>query len=709
MGGVPTGKQMRQQAIRILLVEDNSADADLVRDMLASVPSAAYEVTWANNLAKALALLPKGGVDVMLLDLTLPDSQGLETFERAYAEAARVPVILLTGLEDEELATKAMRRGAQDYLSKRDIRADGLVRAIRYALERQRAAEALRESEERYALALQGANDGVWDWDLKTGVVYYSPRWKAMLGYREEEIGDSKDEWLGRVYPGDRIGLEAGIRAHLRGEMPHFEHEHRILHKDGSYRWVLTRGLAVRDMAGQPCRMAGSQTDISDRKQAENRLEYSAFHDVLTGLPNRALFMDRLQHALGRGARHQERGLAVLFLDLDRFKLVNDSLGHLIGDQLLAAVARRLESSLRPGDTVARLGGDEFAILLEEVEGNSGGTRAAERVQSQLVKPFHLDGHEVFTTASIGVAISRSGQQRPEELLRDADTAMYRAKSLGKARYSLFDADMHTHVTQLLQLETDLRRALDRGEFRVFYQPLISLTDGRIAAFEALVRWEHPQRGLLCPAEFIGVAEETGLIIDMERWVVRMACEQLRAWQQSFPREPPIAVSVNLCGKQFSQSELVGHVERVVQDTGLRKGTLCVEITESTIMEHPESAIETMLRLRDLGVQVCLDDFGTGYSSLSYLCRFPADAVKIDRSFVAYMNSQKKNVEVVRAIVTLAKTLGMRVVAEGVETQEQLDQLTALQCDYAQGYLFAEPLNGQSTSLLAFDRSWLSR
>jgi diguanylate cyclase (GGDEF)-like protein/PAS domain S-box-containing protein len=701
--------QVPLQITRALLVEDNPGDAELVRDMLVSARTSTYEVAWVTNLAKGLAALERGGIDVVLLDLSLPDSRGLETFERVYEKAARAPIIVMTGLEDEDLAATAVRQGAQDYLSKRDLRPDTLARAIRYALERQRAAEALRESEERYALAVRGANDGLWDWDLKTDVVYYSPRWKAMLGYRENEIGDSKEEWLGRVHSADRLELEASIRAHLTGDMPHFENEHRILHRDGSYRWVLCRGLAIRNAAGRPCRMAGSQADISDRKRAESDLQYSAFHDVLTGLPNRALFVDRLQHALESGSRHQSRTFAVLFLDLDRFKVVNDSLGHYIGDQLLSAVARRIESCLRPGDTVARLGGDEFAILLEDVDGSAGAIRVAERVQLQFAKPFPLEGHEVFTTGSIGIALSRSGSQRPEDLLRDADTAMYRAKSLGRARYSLFDADMHAYATQVLRIETDLRRALERGEFRIYYQPVISLKDGRIAAFEALLRWEHPERGLLYPADFIAVAEETGLLTDIDRWVVAQACRQLRVWQQSFPRVPPVALSINLSGKQFSRPELTDYMRQVLRETEVETGSVCLEITESTIMEYSESVTKTISGLRDLGVQVCLDDFGTGYSSLSYLCRFPADAVKIDRSFVAHMTSQKNNVEVVKAIVTLAKTLGMDVVAEGVETKEQLAQLVALDCDCAQGYLFAAPLDGQSASLLSLQERWLEK
>ena len=571
---------------------------------------------------------------------------------------------------------------------------------LRDITERKRAEEALRKSKERYALAARGANDGLWDWDLKTNEVYFSPRWKSMLGYEESEIGDSLDEWFGRVHPEelDRVNME--LSAHLEGLTRHFEKEHRMLHKDGTYRWMLTRGLAIRDADGNAYRMAGSQTDITERKRVEKQLLHDAFHDALTGLLNRALFMDRLGRSVERAKRRDDYLFAVLFMDLDCFKNVNDSLGHTIGDELLIASARRLERCLRPSDTVARLGGDEFVILLEDIRDISDATRVTGRIQEQLALPFKLNGHEVFTSASIGIVLSETGYGRPEDILQDADIAMYRAKVLGKARHELFDRAMRARIMARLELERDLRRAVERQEFQVHYQPVLSLETGRITGFEALVRWQHPDRGLVSPMEFISVAEETGLIIPIDRWVLREACRQMREWQARFPADPPLTISVNLSGKHFAQPDLIEHIEQVLQETGLDARRLKLEMTESMIMADVESATGMLMRLRALGVELQIDDFGTGYSALSYLQRIPIDAIKIDRSFVSRMGVNGDNSRIIKAIVTLARDLGMDVIAEGVETAEQLAQLRTLECEYGQGYFISRPLDSEAAAAL---------
>ncbi len=438
-------------------------------------------------------------------------------------------------------------------------------------------------------------------------------------------------------------------------------------------------------------------------QESKEHFRHAAFHDALTGLPNRALLADHLKLAIERAKRREDHLFAVLFLDLDRFKNINDSLGHTIGDQLLIAIARRVEGCLRPMDTVARLGGDEFAILLDGLEDFSHAIHVAERVQDELMQPFNLKGHEVYTTASIGIALSTTGYDHPENILRDADIAMYRAKDNGKARYELFDTVMHTRAVALLKLENDLRRAIERQEFRVFYQPIISLHTDQIAGFEALVRWEHPERGFVSPDEFIPLSEETGLIMEIGHWVLYEACRQMRQWQSSLQR--PLMLSVNLSGKQFIQPNLIGQIKKILEETDFDPRWLRLEITESVVMENAEAATSMLHQLRDLGAHLSIDDFGTGYSSLSYLHRFPVTTLKIDRSFIGRMGEGDENSEIVRTIMTLANNLGMEVVAEGVETEEQLAQLRALKCEYGQGYLFSRPVNAEAAEMLILDKS----
>lgn len=438
-------------------------------------------------------------------------------------------------------------------------------------------------------------------------------------------------------------------------------------------------------------------------QESKDHFRHAAFHDALTNLPNRALLAENLKFVMERARQHEDYQFAVLFLDLDRFKNVNDSLGHSIGDQLLIAMARRLESCTREVDMVARLGGDEFAILLDGIANGAEATNMARRIQEKLQSPFNLSGHEVFTTTSIGIALSSTGYDHPEAMLRDADTAMYRAKGQGKACYEVFDKGMHTHAVYVLQMENDLRRAIDREELRVYYQPIVSLDSGQLAGFEALIRWQHPERGFINPADFIPLAEDTGLIVPLGLWILRKACQQLSQWQWQSPGNRLLFMSVNLSSKQVAQSGLVDQIRDILEETHVEARHLKLEITESAVMDNAEMAVQLLNRLKALGVQLSIDDFGTGYSSLGYLHRFPVNTLKIDRSFVGRIGEAAENIEIVRTIVSLADNMGMEVVAEGVETLSQLMQLRKLKCQYGQGYLFSRPVDADSVS------AWISR
>lgn len=575
-----------------------------------------------------------------------------------------------------------------------------IAAAIGVEEERRSTQAALRESEERYALATRGANDGLWDWNLKTNEIYFSTRWKTMLGYEEHQIGNTAQAWFDLVHPHDIDRLKAAIASHLQGQTPHLEHEHRMLHKDGSYRWMLSRGLAVRDRDRQPHRLAGSQADITASKATEAELLHEVFHDALTGLPNRVFFMERLSDRIQRIQSDHDDAFAVLFLDIDRFKVVNDSLGHFIGDQLLVAIARRLEACVRPEDTVARLGGDEFTILLENIRNLDDATQIAERIQQALVLPFKLERQEVFTSASIGIACGSPDYEKAEDLLRDADTTMYRAKGAGKARYAVFDRSMHTQAIALLQIETTLRRAVERKEFVLHYQPIVNLKTGALVGFEALIRLWHPTRGLISPGEFIAVAEETGLIIPIGLWVLREACGQMYRWNQKFACQPRLTISVNISAKQFCQPDLVAQIKQILQETQLDGRYLRLEITETALVENADAVAIMLRELQALGIGLSIDDFGTGYSSLSYLHRFAIDTLKIDKSFISNINTDWEKNKIVNTVVTLAENLAIDVVAEGVETPDQVIKLQETDCKYAQGFLFSCPLDSQATEAL---------
>lgn len=568
--------------------------------------------------------------------------------------------------------------------------------------ERKRVEAALRESEERYALAVRGANDGIWDWNLKNNKIYYSSRWKAMLGYSDDEIDHDPEEWFSRVHPQDVELLKRALSAHLRWMTPFFECEYRILHQDGRYRWMLSRGLAVRGQDNSASRIAGSQTDISEQKEFEAKLFRDATTDALTQLPNRAIILERLQEAIQRTNQNQDYLFAVLFLDLDRFKYINDSLGHPAGDELLITVAGLLKSQLRGSDIVARLGGDEFVILLEDIRDANYVIAVAERIIEILSHPVYLDKHRVLvsTNASVGIVLSSTGYQQPEDVLRDADIAMYGAKASGKGTYQLFDPAMRERILRRVALESDLQQALKKDQLLVYYQPLVAMPTGQLVGLEALVQWMHPVHGLLLASEFIPLAQESGLITPIDWWVFEEACRQIYEWHLRFPIDPPIQLNVNLTSSLLIRPDLLSRIRQIIKNTGLDPHTLSLEVTESIVSANYEAMTRIILELREMGIGVQIDNFGTGNASLLNLKQFPISGLKIDQAFIDKIGEERKDIPLVKKVIDLAHELGLYTTAEGVETLQQYLQLKELGCDRGQGFLFAPPVAPQEIDKL---------
>jgi diguanylate cyclase (GGDEF)-like protein/PAS domain S-box-containing protein len=574
--------------------------------------------------------------------------------------------------------------------------AEGVTLLWRDVTARARSEQTLKRNEERLSLAAEGANDGLWEWDLRSQEFYVSTRWRALLGMREPAAIIRPEEWINRVHDEDIVALREALEAHVSGRSDHFQLEHRIRHEDGTYRRFLCRAVAIRG-TDRP-RIAGSLTDTTERAKEQEQLRSAGFRDPLTGLSNRNVFVEGLGRRLEEFKRKRGERFAVLYLDLDRFKVVNDSLGHLVGDELLVAVSRRLESCLRPADALARLGGDEFAILLNGLGDEQQANVIAFRIQESLSAPFSIGGREVFTSASIGIAPGLAEYTNPEEIMRDADTAMYHAKQRGKARHELFDADMHARTRDRLGLENDLRHAVSNNDFEVQYQPIVSLATGTCVGFESLVRWTRNGEAI-SPATFIPIAEELGLIEALGSWIMEEACHTFADWQRRFPHSGLNWITINVSSRQLMQQNFMRIVEQVVQRSGIKPSDMRVEVTETALMDSPHVAAEVLRELRDFGVKIYLDDFGTGYSSLSHLHRLPVDALKIDRSFVKSLLVPDRPATV-ESILALARTLNTSVVAEGIENAGEARELERLGCTHAQGFYFSRPLAKHAVEIL---------
>jgi diguanylate cyclase (GGDEF)-like protein len=686
---------MKEQELKILLVEDDEDDVILIKSFIHSeMNGKKVSIDLASSFLEAIACLDKTRYDICLFDYRLGHVNGLDLLRSVRARRITTPVIFLTGQGDEEVAVEAMKAGATDYLIKSKLSADLLCKSIRYVMELQKKEEALREGEELNSLILNSLTALIAVLDKEGNIIAVNKTWEHFASKNGSNfpfcVGVGIN-YLKACRQAAEAGMEgarkalAGIQAVLNGSQTQFTLEYSF-HSSGKELWFLMR---VTRLAGKHGGVVVTHTDITERKQAEETIRYLAYHDALTNLPNRTLFNDRIALAMAQAHRNQHK-LAVMFLDLDRFKIINDTLGHSIGDKLLQDVARRLTACLREGDTVARLGGDEFLVLLPRVDQVEDVAKMAERILEIFKTPFRLDNHELFISSSIGITLYPADGDNVQTLLKNADTALNRAKAQGRNIYQFYTSTMNARAFERVILESGLRRALEQEEFIVYYQPQISLHTGQIVGMEVLLRWQHPDLGLIPPMKFIPLAEDTGLIVQLGEWVLRTACIQNKAWQQA--GFPPLCVSVNLSPRLFKQQNLVQLIDRILKETQLDPHYLDLELTEGTAMENAELAIATLRELKKMGVRLSMDDFGTGYSSLSYLKRFPIDRLKIDRSFVLNITVNPDDAVIAMLIINMAHNLNLKVIAEGVETEEQLSFLRLHHCDEIQGFIFSRPV-----------------
>ncbi len=720
---------------KILIVDDF---LDNLRVLSQALDEQGFEVRCAKGGAMALNSLQTAKPDLILLDIKMPDMNGYEVCQRLQAntQTQGIPVVFMSALDDVVDKVKAFEAGGADYITK-PFQIDEVLVRIRHQLalqaahqeirhlnatlehqveqrtallqqemlERTHAEQQLKDSEQRLDSILNALEEVVWSTTASaavpvtgepdsTKVLYINKAAARIYGRPLAELKRQPHHWINLVHPQDRPRIEQEYaRLAQKGSV---RMRYRIVRPDGETRWLKHRSQLSYALDGTAMRIDHTLSDITVQQRIEAQLRHDALHDGLTGLPNRTLLMERVDRAIKHTQRHPEDLCAVLFIDLDRFKIVNDSLGHGVGDQLLIAVGQRLKACLRSHDTLARLGGDEFAILLDDVTDFTEVIQIAERLLAELALPLQLQRQTLGVGGSIGIVFGTNGHDTAAMLLRDADIAMYRAKNQGKGRYAIFDQTMYDQTLKRLEIESDLRQAVAQSAFFLCYQPIFDLRTSQLYGFEALIRWQHPEKGLISPADFIPTAEETGLIVPIGKWVLREACQQFQHWQVRFPQIRDLKLSVNLSGKQIQEPTLLTTIDQILAESGLDGSCLRLEITESMLMDSGADSSHLLQQLRDRNILLSIDDFGTGYSCLSYLHRLPVNTLKVDRSFVDQMTQDAESYEIVRTVVTLAHTLGMTVVAEGVETAAQIEALKDLNCEFAQGYFFAKPLPQQA-------------
>lgn len=689
---------MSQATPKILVADDDPLARLFVKNAL---EPAGMDVAEATGGKDALAKFEAIGADLVILDIMMPDMDGYLTCSRirTLPRGKRVPILVLTGLDDAQSIGQAYQHGATDFITK-PVNATVLCHHVRYMLRTNHVLHALIRSESRLELAQRIARIGNWDWNPKTNRFAMSNELCRLVGVRPQDFAGTFEAFLALVHEDDRPIVTAALDKLVKQHTP-CDIDHRIVLPNGTDFVIHLQAEGMREEDTDDITVIGTAQDITERKQAERAIHQLAYYDSLTGLANRVLFKDRLSNALSYAGRHNQH-LATLFIDLDRFKVINDTLGHTVGDLLLTHVAERLSESVRQSDSVgrhadhepmhalARLGGDEFTILLTALPQPEDAGRVARRILDSLAHPFSIDGHEIFISASIGISIFPSDGSTVEALLKNADTAMYHAKEQGRNNCQYYSSGLNAAAAERLDLENELRRALEREEFVVFYQPKLNIHSRRILGAEALVRWKHPKRGLVPPGVFLNAAIDTGLIRSMDEWVLREACRQVKAWEQA--GLPAITISANVSNSLFHGRTLPATVADALRDSGLNPAQLELELTESIAMRDVEASVTMLEGLRTMGVRLSIDDFGTGYSSLSYLQRFPLSRLKIDQSFVRDLLTNENSVKITRAIIAMAHSLNLSVLAEGVETEGQLAKLREEGCDEVQGYLFSRPV-----------------